>query len=133
MTRDVMTARRFAWLLRTRGPAVAAWPETDRAAAVALLRHDAVTRQFLADALSAEDAPQPDCVVLARMQAVVRQALAPATPVARGMRWGALAACVAVGLYVGVAWTPADLQAASALAPTIQASSPATVLAALEP
>lgn len=125
-----MNERRFAWTLRARGADLATWSPRDRDAATQLLRESPLARQQLADALAAEDAPAADCLVLARMQAVIRNALAPATPAMRRMRWGALAAAAAAGLYIGgLAAEPdrtADLDA------TLEATFPATVLAALD-
>lgn len=133
-----MTLRRFGWMLRTQGGNVAAWPRDDRAMAFALLRSDAGARTLLADALAAEGedvAPGPvdvDAVALCRMQAVVRAALVPATPVARVLRGVALAACVVAGAYLGVT-TTAEPDAAAGPVPTIEATTSATVLAALDP
>lgn len=125
-----MTARRFDWTLRSRGTRLAAWPGAEREAALRLLRRSAAARSALADALALEDGPEPDPVALGRMQGTVRHALLPASPVLRGIRWGAIAACVAAGLYLGV---PAlDLVPDYEPGPTMQATSPAMVLAALD-
>jgi hypothetical protein len=97
-----MTRRRLEWLVRARGTDLAAWPEAERRAALALLRRSRVARQVLADALAVEDAPEPDAAALCRMKRVVRHALAPRPVVVRGIGWSALAACVAAGLYLGV-------------------------------
>lgn len=127
-----MTPRRFGWALRTRGPALDTWPGPERDAALALLGHDPAARQALADALAdtaaAEDdlPPTPaECAALRRMQAVIRHALAPSPPLLRGLGLGAMAACLAAGLYLGTPATSPD----TAAAPMTEA----TVLAALEP
>ncbi len=125
-----LSARRLDWALKTRGPVLQDWPEHERAAALSLLRRSRTARHLLADALAREDAPAPEPVALCRMQAVVRHALAPSPPVLRGMRWGALAACAAAGLYIGLA--PMDGDTAQDIVPTLQATYPATVLAALD-
>ena len=126
-----MTPRRFAWILRARGPDLSAWPATDRAAAAALLRADVVSRTLLADTLAADAADDADDAGLCRMQAVLRRALAPATPLLRAVRWSALAACMAAGLYLGL--PAAEPEYAAWAAPTTEATIPATVLAALDP
>lgn len=126
-----MTPRRFDWVLRTRGPVLAEWPERDRAAALDLLRHDKAAQQMLADSLSAETPPAPDMAARCRMQAKLRRALAPAAPLLRGMRWGALVVCAATGLYLGLA--PLEADSIPGLGPSIQAAYPETVLATLEP
>ena len=123
------TARRLDWALRTRGPALHAWPDAERRAALALLRRNPCARRVLADALAAEDAPAPDPHASCRMRSVVRAALSPA-PVERGLRWGALAAGLAAGLWVGLI-EPASEQ--TGFVPTMQATVPGSVLAALEP
>ena len=133
-----MTLRQFGWMLRARGVNIAAWPEDDRATALALLRSDAGARALLADALVAEsDDVAPggmvtDVAGLCRMQAVVRAALAPATPVTRVLRSLALAACVVSGAALGLV-TTTEPDAAAGPVPTIEATTSATVLAALDP
>ena len=126
-----MTLRRFDWALRIRGPVLSDWPAKDRDNALALLRHDKAAQLLLADALAAETPPAPDEAACCRIQAKVRRALAPAAPLLRGMRWGALAACAAFGLYLGLA--PLDAEAGPGLGSSIQAAYPPTVLAALDP
>ncbi len=143
-----MAARRLGWLLRARGPGLDAWPAAERAAALVLLSHDAGAREMLADALAAEDAPDEDgpaqagagpgpgagatdAAALQRIRRHVHKALAPLPPMLRAIGMGALAACAAAGLYVGLA--PMESEFGHALAPTIQATNPATVLAALVP
>ena len=56
-----MTLRQLDWALRARGPDLAAWPATDRLAALALLRASRAARTLLADALALDDA-RTDCV-----------------------------------------------------------------------
>jgi len=97
-----MTRRRLDWLLRARGTDLTAWPDAERRAALALLRRSRVARQSFAEALSGDDAPEPDAVALCRMQLALRHALAPRPVMVRGIGWSALAACVAAGLYVGM-------------------------------
>ena len=131
-----MTPRRFAWALQARGADLSTWPVHDRADALAMLQSNADARALLADTLASEpyapdDAPD-DAPGLCRMQAVVRAALAPATTLVRVLRWGALAGCVAAGLTLGMV-TATESETAAGPTPTIEASSPATVLAALDP
>ena len=128
-----LAPRRFAWLLHARGADLAAWPEADRAAAAALLRTCPESQRLLADALASEDTPAPEPEAAARIRATLRRALAPATPVARGLGWSALAACVAAGLYLGAASTPDTVADLPAGLPSVTAADPATVLATLEP
>jgi len=97
-----MTSRRLDWLLRARGTEIATWPEPDRSAALALLRHSPAAQQAFAEAVALEEAPEPDPAVLGRMQCGFRVAMAPAPAVVRGIGWSALAACFAAGLYIGV-------------------------------
>ncbi len=125
-----MTPRRFAWALRTRGPELAGWPAAERAAAMGLLRRNAAAREMLAEALAGEDAPSPDPITLSRITCPVQRALAPLTPLMRGLRWGAIVACLAAGLYLGLATVDAD--AVTDLFPALHPSTPATVLAALD-
>ena len=129
-----MTPRQFAWALRARGADLAFWPERERDAALALLRSDAGCRSVLADMLASEvyEPGVGDAAGLCRMQAAIRRALAPATPVMRALRWGVLAGCVAAGAYLGTV-TATETEAALGLVPTIEIISPATVLAALDP
>lgn len=126
-----MSTRHFGWALRARGPEIAIWPARERCAAIDLLRHDAGARDLLAAALAAEDAPAPDVVALDRVTCSVRRALAPLSPLLRTIRWGAIAACLVGGLYLGI--TTADLDGVADLMPTMHASMPASVLAALQP
>ena len=125
-----MTPRRFAWILRARGPAVADWPAAERSAALCLLRRSGAARELLAEALSAEDAPGLDAVALARITCPVQRALAPLTPFMRGIRWGAVAVCLVAGGYVGLLRTEIDT-GADTLSAVFSATS-ATVLAALD-
>lgn len=134
-----MTPRRFDWALRTRGPALDTWPAAERDAALELLRHDADARRALADAMVLEPlepsdeatASDTEQAALRRMQLAVRRALAPSPPVVRGLGFGAMAACLAAGLYLGAAAAEADV--ASVVGPMTEANLSATVLAALDP
>lgn len=108
MTRQAMTPRRLDWLLRASGTDLSAWPAGDRAAALALVRLDPTARAMLADALAREDASPADPAALARMQCGLRRCLLQLPPLPFGLRWGALAACTAAGLYFGIAGVPSD-------------------------
>ena len=133
--RSEMSPRRLAWALRARGPELCTWPERERLAALALVRHDPAARQLLAEALSDEDAPPPDPAAEIRMQCTIRRALAPLSPLLRGIRWSLMAACVVAGLYVGLGPLAAETtaEATADFAPSIQATTSGTVLAALDP
>ena len=96
-----LSRRRLEWLVRARGTDLSAWPETERRAALALLRRSPEARQVLADALVAEEPPDADRAVLDRMQGTLRRRLAPLPVALRGLRAGALLACMAAGLYLG--------------------------------
>lgn len=140
-----MTPRRFAWLLAARGSDLATWSPADRTAALVLMRADPGIRTLLADSLATEDPADlsdealsrdaPDSAALLRMRSRVRRALAPPPPVLRGIRAGALAACIAVGLYFGLNPVEADTAslAAAGFASSVDGSVSATVLAALDP
>ena len=130
-TRGGMSARRFAWMLRARGPDIAGWPQRERDGAMALLRQDKAAQELLAEALTAEDAPALDAAALARVMCPVRAALAPLTPLMRGLRWGAIAGCLLAGLYLGALSAQGEV-VADVLA-SMHPSMPAMVLAALEP
>ena len=125
-----MTPRRFAWTLQARGSDVADWPAAERSAALCLLRRSVAARELLAEALSAEDAPGLDVAALARITCPVQRALAPLTPIMRGIRWGIVAVCLVAGAYVGVLRTELDT-ATDAVSAAYSATS-ATVLAALD-
>ena len=92
------------------GPAGPTWPPGRRrsgAAALALLRRNAGRAAGLADALAGEDAPEPDPRRPVRgCSAACAAASAPLPPLMRGMRWSALLACVAAGLYLGAGDRP---------------------------
>jgi hypothetical protein len=126
-----MTPRRFAWALQARGLAISTWPLRERMGAMALLRHCKMSRELLAEALAAEDAPAWDEAALDRVTCPVRRALAPLTPLMRSIRWGGIVACMAAGLYIGAVTSGGDTVAD--LLPVMHPSMPATVLAALEP
>lgn len=96
-----LSRRRLEWLVRARGTDLAAWPEAERQAALALMRSSPQARQAFADALVAEEAPETDCAVLQRMQDALRRSLAPLPVMLRGLGVGALLACMAAGLYLG--------------------------------
>jgi hypothetical protein len=98
---------------------------------MALLQHSPQSRELLAEALAAEDAPAWDAAALDRVTCRVHRALAPLTPLMRGIRWGGIVACMAGGLYIGVITSGSD--SVADLLPVMHPSMPATVLAALEP
>jgi hypothetical protein len=112
-----MTPRTFDWLLRLRGPALAAWPAPERGAALALLRRSAAARLALADALATLAAEgtcgqgpggqgDEDEAALLRMRWSLDHAIAAQAAPARlaaGVRWGALAACAMLGAWLGAA------------------------------
>src|SRR5205085_3264013 len=104
-----MTCRRLEWLVRARGTEVAAWPEPDRSAALALLRQDGAAQQAFADAVASEEAPDADLAALCRMQSGFRLAMAPAPAVVRGIGWSALVVCLAAGLYLGTGAVDNDI------------------------
>lgn len=97
-----VSQRRFEWLVRSRGTDLMAWPEADRAATVELLRRSPEAQSAFADALAREDEAGEDeeSAVLERMQAALRRRLAPVPVVWRCVCAGALAACMAAGLYL---------------------------------
>lgn len=106
-----LSRRRLVWLVRARGTDLSAWPHCERLAALALMRRSPEARQAFAEALVSEDAPDAngvDCAVLERMQCVLRRSLAPFPMVLRGLRAGALLACVAAGVYLASTLTNAD-------------------------
>ena len=109
-----MTPRRFDWGLRVHGTDLAAWPATERTAALSLLRRCAATRQALADALAGEDLPPPDPALLDSLQSRLRQRAAdwaePARPMAlrRGALGGVLTVCAVAGFYLGSATLDAE-------------------------
>ncbi len=107
-----MTPRRLDWALRSHGSDLASWPAAERGAALSLMRRCGRARQVMADALAQEGGPeqQPlhDCAVLARMQVRLRRRMAVPCQAVPAMRWGALAACALVGLYLGAGDTGAD-------------------------
>lgn len=106
-----LSRRRLEWLVRARGADLAAWPEAERLAALALMRRSPDARQAFADALVGEDAPETDCAVLQRMQDALRRSLAPLPVLLRGLGVGALLACMAAGLYLGAGLTEPDTTA----------------------
>ena len=102
-----MTLRHLEWRLRVHGPALAAWPEEERVAALALLRRSAAARAHLAEVLARDEDGDQSCMpALHRMQARLCHAIAAREAPARlaiGARWGALAACALLGAWLGVA------------------------------
>jgi hypothetical protein len=106
-----LSRRRLEWLVRARGTDLSTWPDKERLAALELLRRSPEAQLAFADALVNEDAPEIDGAVFARMQAALRRSLAPLSLLTRGLRAGALLACVAGGLYVA---TSQDLSASQA-------------------
>jgi hypothetical protein len=131
-----MTLRRFEWLLRLHGPALAAWPDQDRHAALAFLRCSVPARLALADALARDDGGCEDALALARMQRGLNDAIAARQAPARlasGARWGALAVCALLGAWLGTAQA-ADQQAGERdPLQAISSLSPGSALGALQP
>lgn len=115
---SALSHRRLEWLLRARGTDLLAWPESERSAALALMRRSQPARQAYADALAGEPMPEPDEVALHRMQGAIRRGIAPLPAALRGIFLSALLACAAAGLYLGVSVDQAD--AASDLFTTAQ-------------
>ncbi|MBN9562840.1 MAG: hypothetical protein J0H14_19260 [Alphaproteobacteria bacterium] len=117
--------------LARHGSDMAHWPESERKAALRLLRRSAAARRRYLAALDDDpgmgaEAAQVDPAVIARMVAGARRATS--VEVRRSasirhiqlplpaMRWGALAACAVLGVWVG--WTAT----ATAPPPTLLAS-----------
>lgn len=96
-----MTPRRLDWTLRVYGTELAAWPMAEREAAWALMLRCGEARQIMAEALMREDAPLPDAALLASMQCRLGRHLAASLSMLPAIRWSALAACAAAGLYFG--------------------------------
>jgi len=103
-----MTRAAFRARLGQRGPALEYWPEAEREAALTLLARSWLARRLYAAALDADLPPAPDPAALARMQAGLRRRLAalpeaaarPAFLIPAGC--GAVAACFAAGLWLGL-------------------------------
>ncbi len=135
-----MTPRTLDWLIRLHGPALAAWPERERLAALALLRRSAQARSVLAEALADDDASVEgeDAAALARMREGLDDAIAAHMMPARlalGARWGALAACAVLGIWLGAGQASAGQPARGErdLLQAIASLSPASDLGALQP
>lgn len=102
-----MTPRQFDWTLRVRGPALSAWPATEREAALALLQRHGGARDGLAAALAADEDGAEDAAgcVLDRIRGRVQAQMALRATAAPALRWGvrggALAACLVAGLWAG--------------------------------
>ena len=103
-----MSQRRLEWLLRARGTDLLTWPEAEREAAFSLLRQSRAAQLAYADALAGEPTPEPDEAALSRMQGAIRRGIAPLPALLRGMTFGALLACAAAGLYLGLSMDQAD-------------------------
>lgn len=115
-----MTCRRLDWALRVRGTDLAGWPETERRSALALLRRSRAARRLLADAMATDETPEYDAGALHRVMRTVRLRMAPPAAVVRGVGWGALAACAAAGLYLGVGAASPDANSATDLFASVQ-------------
>ena len=96
-----LTRRRLEWLIRARGTDLRSWPQAERIDALDLLRRSPEAKQAFVDALVTEDAPESDRALQDRMQAALRERIAPLSGMLRSLLTGALFACVAVGLYLG--------------------------------
>jgi hypothetical protein len=133
-----MIARRFSRGLALRGPDLARWPESERNAALRLLGRSAAARRRYLAALDADtaldaDAAAVDPAVTARLMAGAWRGIATEAhrsphehsahvthvrlPVP-AMRWGALAACAVLGVWVG--WTASATAPPSALLASLQ-------------
>lgn len=100
-----LSRRRLEWLVRSRGTDLTAWPAADRFEAMDLLCRSPEAQSVFADALAREDEPiaeANECAVLERMQTTLRRRLAPLPMVWRCVCAGALATCMAAGLYLAV-------------------------------
>jgi hypothetical protein len=128
-----MIGSRFSRRLAQRGPDLAGWPESERKAALRLLRRSAAARRRYVAALDDDaglgiEAATVDPAVTARLMAGAWRGIAAeahrSAPVRRirlpvpAMRWSGLAACAVLGVWVG--WT------ASAISP------PPTLLASVQ-
>jgi len=126
-----MIGSRFSRHLALRGADFARWPESERQAALRLLRRSAAARRrYLAalddDATLGADAAAVDPALTARLMAGARRGIADGIAPPRrawrsplpvpAMRWGALAACAMLGVWVG--WTAST----TAPPPTLLAS-----------
>ena len=106
-----LSHRRLEWLVRSRGTDLTAWPAADRLEAMALLRRSPEAQSVFADALAREDEPvlqAIECAVLERMLTDLRRRLTPLPMVWRCLCAGALATCMAAGLYLAVDWADPD-------------------------
>ncbi len=135
-----MTPRNLDWLIRLHGPALAAWPERERLAALALLRGSAQARSVLAEALAHDESAieDEDAAALARMRGGLDDAIAARMVpgrLASGARLGALAACAVLGIWLGAGQASADQQGHGDrdLLQAIASLSPASDLGALQP
>lgn len=122
-----LSRRRLDWLVRARGPDLATWPADERDAALETMRRSPEARLAFVDALVDEAAPDGDGAIEARMQATLRRSLAPLSRPMRGLLAGALLACIAAGLYLGVASVDPDPTA------DVFASAQTVSFAALDP
>ena len=128
-----MTRWHFSRRLALRGADLARWPESERGAALRLLHRSAAARRCYLAALDDDsgidaEAAALDPAVRARLMAGTRRGIAGAAHRSRharpvrlaipAMRWGALAACAVLGVWIG--WT------ANAVAP------PPTLLASVQ-
>lgn len=114
----MLTPRRFARLLRQHGTDLAAWPPAEREGARRLMRWWPSARAGYLSALAADPelgrtARALDPARLAHMHAAVRGKLAAESAAAPlptwfspGLRWGALAACALLGMWIG--WAEAQ-------------------------
>jgi hypothetical protein len=113
-----MTRWRFSRWLALRGPDLARWPASERGAALRLLRRSAAARRRYLAALDDDAGIDAEAAVLdpaltARLMAGARRGIADEAHRSRrarrvplpvpAMRWGALAACAVLGVWVG--WT----------------------------
>ena len=108
----------FSRRLALRGSDLARWPDSEGQAALRLLRRSAAARRRYLAALDDDggldaEAASLDPALMARLLAGARRGIAKEAPRSRdtararlplpAMRWGALAACALLGVWVG--WT----------------------------
>ena len=99
--------RRLEWLVRSLGTDLARWPALERRAVLDLLRRSPEAQAVFAEALALDDdvpheVLDTDRAVFNRIQVGLRRHLAPLSTRLRGLCVGALIACVAAGLYLGI-------------------------------
>lgn len=127
-----MTRIGFARLLALRGPDISSWPKGERGPALRLLRRSATARAHLLAAIEADpgivaQSPAADTALVERLLAGTMRSI-DAGPVSRrprresvtqpAIRWGALAACALLGIWVG--WTAQSAAPPTTLLASVQ-------------